>query len=754
MKFIKNKKIILIIISVVFISFFSKIVFAVWDGLPYDPGEISNPECLPSQINCDVLPAVTTEADPIFIASEAFTITGMDTTDWNTAYGWGNHTIAGYVTGTPWVTMGYVTGTPWTTMGYITDGNIGWDNSYGFITSYTETDPIFTAWDKSTGVNITESQISDLQNYLTSYTETDPIYISSQAHNITSTDITNLSHLSGINNGDETNSTIKTKLGVATNSNDGYLSSIDWTTFNNKQPAGSYLTSFTETDPVFTASPSSSISLSDLTNIGNLSGVNTGDQNLSGLIPYVGGTTNVDLGINNLTVDTNTFFVDSVNHRVGIGTTSPGQKLDVSGNINVNTNGTNALVSTYMGANSNGYNIWIGGGGQNSTGQVGATYKGSYNVSLGYQALYSNTSGNYNVGLGYQALYSNTSGVNNSAFGYQALYSNTSGGNNSAFGYQALELNVDGGNNIAFGNNALKQNNSNGNTAIGTSSLGNNTSGSTNTAIGFLSMVGNVTGYNNSALGFNSFRFNYNGYNNVAFGYDAGSFVYEYEGEDNANMSSNDSIFIGSNTKSRITGSVNEIVIGATAIGFGSNSVVIGNDSILKTILKGNVGINMTIDNDINYALQLPNNVTQKAKANAWDTYASSIKWKTEVEQIPSALDKIMNVRGINYTWNKGDAMDGIKGTGITAEDLDTLGIYGVTTKNQNGEYDSVNLTPVIAISVEGIKELNLKLENIATPLDDTNKSFIERFYEKMIAWLGSPDNGLEQICVKKSDGL
>ncbi|MDD4671354.1 MAG: hypothetical protein PHI03_00305, partial [Bacteroidales bacterium] len=36
----------------------------------------------------------------------------------------------------------------------------------------TETDPVFTAWDKSTGINITETQISDLGNYIE--TETDP----------------------------------------------------------------------------------------------------------------------------------------------------------------------------------------------------------------------------------------------------------------------------------------------------------------------------------------------------------------------------------------------------------------------------------------------------------------------------------------------------------------------------------------------------------------------------------------------------
>lgn len=35
----------------------------------------------------------------------------------------------------------------------------------------------------------------------------------------------------------------------------------------------------------------------------------------------------------NLTVDTNTLFVDSVNNSVGVGTTTPNEKLTVVGNI-------------------------------------------------------------------------------------------------------------------------------------------------------------------------------------------------------------------------------------------------------------------------------------------------------------------------------------------------------------------------------------------------------------------------------------
>ena len=34
-------------------------------------------------------------------------------------------------------------------------------NDTGYITGYTETDPIFTAWNKSTGISITKSQITD-----------------------------------------------------------------------------------------------------------------------------------------------------------------------------------------------------------------------------------------------------------------------------------------------------------------------------------------------------------------------------------------------------------------------------------------------------------------------------------------------------------------------------------------------------------------------------------------------------------------
>lgn len=58
--------------------------------------------------------------------------------------------------------------------------------------------------------------------------------------------------------------------------------------------------------------------------------------------------------------------------------------------------------------------------------------------------------------------------------------------------------------------------------------------------------------------------------------------------------SSSDSVFIGLGARANANGETNQVVIGHAAIGIGSNSVVLGNNSITRTALKGNVGIGTT----------------------------------------------------------------------------------------------------------------------------------------------------------------
>lgn len=66
-----------------------------------------------------------TETDPIFNASAASTITGTQVTNWDTAYGWGDHSAAGYLTSfTEADTLATVTTRGSTTTNSITVGQL------------------------------------------------------------------------------------------------------------------------------------------------------------------------------------------------------------------------------------------------------------------------------------------------------------------------------------------------------------------------------------------------------------------------------------------------------------------------------------------------------------------------------------------------------------------------------------------------------------------------------------------------------
>ena len=178
-----------------------------------------------------------------------------------------------------------------------------------------------------------------------------------------------------------------------------------------------------------------------------------------------------------------------------------------------------------------------------------------------------NTTGGNNTALGYNAFSSNTLGVGNSAFGDYALSANTLGTGNSAFGNYSLSANTTGENNTAFGGNTLSS----------------NISGVSNSAFGEAALWANTTGGDNSAFGDHALSENTTGKNNIAIGSSAGRSI--SDGTPLINATS--SVFVGCNTKSSKNGNTNEIVIGQSAIGNGSNTATIGNDSTTDVYLKG-----------------------------------------------------------------------------------------------------------------------------------------------------------------------
>ena len=192
---------------------------------------------------------------------------------------------------------------------------------------------------------------------------------------------------------------------------------------------------------------------------------------------------------------------------IGIGTTSPSLKLDVSGsdaifngvrvgrgvgNISTNTMlGGATLYSNTTGAN----NIAIG------YGASGLNTTGNQNTAVGTFALYTNTTGYAHTAIGYQALTNNTTGYNNTAVGYQTLISNTTGYNNTALGYQTLYNNTSAGGNVAIGHQALFSNTGSSNTAVGFTAGFNNRNIGSNTFIGSEAGYSNTTGGGNTIIG-------------------------------------------------------------------------------------------------------------------------------------------------------------------------------------------------------------------------------------------------------------
>ena len=174
------------------------------------------------------------------------------------------------------------------------------------------------------------------------------------------------------------------------------------------------------------------------------------------------------------------------NGNVGVGTSSPGSKLDVAGDLNTSTqyNIGGSRILSAPGVN-NAF-VGVGAGNINTTGQQ--------NSLFGTNAGSLNMTGNRNSLFGSQAGIVTTNGAN-SFLGYRAGFQNTTGGFNSFFGDNAGTGNIDGSNNTAIGSA----------TKLGSGNLTNAT------AIGALAQVdatnslvlGSINGVNGSTVSTN-----------------------------------------------------------------------------------------------------------------------------------------------------------------------------------------------------------------------------------------------------------
>lgn len=113
-------------------------------------------------------------------------------------------------------------------------------------------------------------------------------------------------------------------------------------------------------------------------------------------------------------------------------------------------------------------------------------YSGNINIFIGFETGKNSTSGYSNTAIGAYSFQDNTTGFNNVAIGSGASSDNTNGSDNVAIGHLALYDNKTGKYNTAIGTQALEYgaNNASENTALGYKA-GHNSNGSHNVFLGF-----------------------------------------------------------------------------------------------------------------------------------------------------------------------------------------------------------------------------------------------------------------------------
>ena len=139
-----------------------------------------------------------------------------------------------------------------TSLGGVTDWKVGdWIIANSTVWGKVDnTDAVVTVNGYTGAVTLTSNDVTENSNLY--YTEarvnanTNVAANTSARH--THSNLTALNNVTNTNTGDETTGSIKTKLGTGSTSTDGFITSIDWNTFNNKQNNLGY-TPYNSTNP-------------------------------------------------------------------------------------------------------------------------------------------------------------------------------------------------------------------------------------------------------------------------------------------------------------------------------------------------------------------------------------------------------------------------------------------------------------------------------------------------------------------------
>jgi hypothetical protein len=206
-------------------------------------------------------------------------------------------------------------------------------------------------------------------------------------------------------------------------------------------------------------------------------------------------------------------------------------------------------------------------------------------------------------------------------------------------------------------------------------------------------LFNNTTGSRNVVIGTEAFSYHYDGDSNVVIGYTAG--------RDNNHGRGN--IFLGYQAGHNEEGDFKLYIESSSS----SSPLIWGDFENDRIVIDGNSTHNS-------------NNRTFFSNGSAGGTTAwyndSDERQKKNIKTIPSSLEKVMHLRGVNYEWiDSENHTDGLQMGFIAQEVVDII----PEVVDNKGDTYSMQYAPITALLVEAVKEQQELIEELRHEIEE-----------------------------------
>jgi hypothetical protein len=569
-----------------------------------------------------------------------------------------------------------------------------WLNDSGYLTSFTETDPLFIAWDKNSGISITESQISDLKSYLTG--ESDTLATITARGASTSVESTFSGGLVTNKIRPATDSSTAVQITKA----DGITSVLNIDTTNGNVGIGT-------STPIYplsiNATSSYNTGLSITGNInsffqGNIQNTNSSAGASSDLVATADNgndtTHYIDMGINNSGGGISPFANANETYL-----------YSASDSLNIGALGTGSIIKFYTGGNNTTPAITFDSVGNvvigTSTDPALLTVSDGISV-LGYGGGQIAGIGQYGNRIGSLSLKANAS---------TKVFLTSSG--NSWISGGSLGI----GTTVPTANFQVAQ------VTDGVGKVSNSAGGSTVTGVGTfftnIFKVGDTITINSTSLTetrtIDTIISDTSLTTTAPWTNTNSSRTYTLSGGTRFSVLGNGNVGIGTTTPSQVLSVVGNAQFTAVGSGASANDLRITDDGTLTTSAS-----------DISLKMNLvPLNISS-----------------TSV----SVLDKVIGLKPYTYNW-KSDP-DGIRDIGLIAQDVENI-FPEITFTNKTDGYKGINYSRLPVILISAIQELNNKLIQAGSYVVDGVASFVSIITDKFLANEADIKNiKTQQVCI------